>query len=279
MFGSMFGSISKAKVLLAHMLLGSLILLAAAGRSVFALDHNHSVFAEVLRKHTQAGNGLVDYASVKASPESLRRYLNELAAVTEDEFDSWSEPEQMAFLLNLYNAATIQLVADHYPVQSIKKIGSLFRSPWKLPVVKLWGKTITLDDLEHGIIRAEYREPRIHFALVCAAKGCPPLRSEPYLAETLSAQLEEQGRRFFAEREKNRIDAGRRTVYLSPILKWFKEDFTRDGKTLVEFAAPYFGSEGVALLQREGRKFKVRFTDYDWSLNDWEKKKETVDPG
>ncbi|MCI0351582.1 MAG: DUF547 domain-containing protein, partial [Acidobacteriales bacterium] len=191
--------------------------------AAFGFDHLHSRYAVVLKIHVK--DGWVDYTALKAAKTNLTAYLDELAAVKESEFQKWSEPQQLAFLYNLYNAATLQLVCDHYPVAGIKMIGGLLKGPWSLEVVRVWGKTITLDDLEHGIIRKRYQEPRSHFALVCAARSCPPLRTEPYVAERLSAQLDDQGRTFLRQREKNRVDAANRTLYLSPIFKWFEEDF------------------------------------------------------
>lgn len=243
--------------------LAALLLFLVIGEGIQAFDHTHSRLAKVLS--AQVTNGAVDYAALKSSPAELRSYLNETAAVKEDEFKKWAQPQQVAFLLNLYNAATLQLVADHYPVASIKKIGGLFGSPWKQEVVRLWGRTITLAELEHGLLRARYTEPRIHFALVCAAKSCPPLRAEPYLPEKLDVQLTDQAKRFFAQPEKNRVEVATKTLWLSPIFKWFADDFSKDGRTLPEFVAPFF-TEADAKSLRSGN-FKVKFSDYDWSLN------------
>lgn len=243
--------------------LAALLLLLVLREGVHAFDHTHARLAKVLS--AQVTNGTVDYAALKSSPAELRSYLDEVAAVKEDEFKRWAQPQQVAFLLNLYNAATLQLVADNYPVTSIKKIGGIFGSPWKQEVVRLWSRTITLADLEHGLLRARYTEPRIHFALVCAAKSCPPLRAEPYLPDKLDAQLADQAKRFFAQPEKNRLEVATETLWLSPIFKWFGDDFTKDGRTVPEFAASFFG-EADAKSLRVGN-FKVKFTDYDWSLN------------
>ncbi len=210
-------------------------------------------------------DGAVDYAALKAAPGELDGYLNDLAQVSRAEFDQWSQARPLAFLLNLYNAATLKLVADNYPVKSMKKIGGVFGSPWKQKVVRLWGDTVTLEEVEHGILRAKYAEPRLHFTLVCAAKSCPPLRTEAYVADRLEAQLDEQGHRFLADPAKNRVDAAARILWLSPIFKWFEADFTAGGKTLPEFVAPFLAeSDRTAVAAGE---FGVKFTAYDWSLN------------
>ena len=243
-------------------LLACLLFAAFAARAV-AFDHAHARLAKVLATHVT--DGAVDYAALKSSPAGLAAYLDELAAVKEAEFKAWKQPQQLAFLLNLYNAATLRLITDHYPVKSIKDTGSLFKGPWKQEIVRLWGRTTTLDEVEHGILRARYAEPRVHFALVCAAKSCPPLRSEPYVADTLDAQLTDQARRFFAQPAKNRVEAATDTLWLSPIFDWFRADFTKDGRTLEEFVAPFFGVADAKRIRAGG--LRVKFTDYDWSLN------------
>lgn len=227
-------------------------------------DHTYARYREVLAAHVDGG--LVDYAALKQSTAGLDGVLEALARPTAAEFDTWTEPQQIAFLLNLYNAATLKLVVDHYPVTSIRKIGGWLRGPWKQRVVRFWGATETLDHVEHEILRRRYREPRIHFALVCAARGCPALRADPYVAERLDAQLDEQGREFLGDRARNRVDAASRTLWLSPIFNWFGEDFTAGGASLSEWVRPYLPAADAAALQ--SGTFRVRFTDYDWSLNE-----------
>ena len=239
-----------------------LLLLATASRAA-GFDPAHAAFGQVLA--ARVTNGVVDYAALKAAPTGLADYLGALAAVPEAEFKTWTEPARLAFLLNLYNATTLKLIADHHPVSSIKQIGGLIKGPWKQEVVRAWGRVFTLDELEHKIIRAKYPDPRAHFAMVCAAKSCPPLRSEPYTGDKLAAQLDDQARVFLAQTAKNRVDAAANTLWLSPIFKWFGEDFTAGGKTVPEFVAPFL-PEAAAKQVRAGG-LKLRFTDYDWSLN------------
>jgi hypothetical protein len=229
-----------------------------------AFDQSHARLARVLS--ADVANGAVDYAALKASPAELDAYLDEVAAVPEPEFKAWTRPQQIAFLINLYNASTLRLIADHYPVKSIKDIGGVFGNPWKQPVIRLWGRQTTLDEIEHGLLRAKYAEPRIHFALVCAARSCPPLRSEPFLAGRLITQLNEQARAFLAQPAKNRVDTGKQVLWLSPIFDWYRGDFTKDGKTLEEFLSPFFPLADAKRIRAGG--LKVKFTDYDWSLNE-----------
>ncbi len=229
-----------------------------------AFDHTHGKYAKVLKKYvTDQG---VDYAKLKSDPIDLELYLEDLSSVEESEFESWDTDNQLAFLLNLYNASTLELIAKHYPVKSIRKIGGLFRNPWKLKVVRVWGESRSLDWLEHEIIRTRYEDPRIHFALVCAAKGCPPLRQEPFIGHQLQDQLEDQTSIFIGQSEKNRVDLQNQILYLSPIFKWYRDDFVGESSTIVEYVRPYF-PEGVASELTVG-EFDVKFTDYDWTLND-----------
>ncbi|OGR88885.1 MAG: hypothetical protein A2992_09425 [Elusimicrobia bacterium RIFCSPLOWO2_01_FULL_59_12] len=219
-----------------------------------------SVLKEVVKEER------VDYSALKARPADLRVFLDLAAAMTEADFRSWPESKQIAFLINLYNARTLLLIIDHYPIASIKKIGNLLKGPWDQPVVRLFGQTMTLGHLEHEILRKRYNEPRIHFALVCAAKGCPPLRAEPYAADALDRQLDDQGRRFMRDSAKNRLDRNAGVLYLSPIFDWFKNDFTGKSESLQAFVAPYLSAADASFLTKN--TVKIRFTDYDWSLND-----------
>lgn len=233
-----------------------------------AFDQMHGVFDRLLKQ--QVTDGSVNYAALKAAPAPLDDYLAQLAAVPENEFDGWSEKNRLAFLINLYNAATLKLILDHYPVKSIRSIGWLPGSAWKKDVVSLFGRKISLDDLEHGIIRKHYAEPRVHFALVCAARGCPPLRVEAFLGARLDAQLDGQGHVFLGQTEKNRVDAAGRTLYLSPIFKWFAGDFEAAASSVEKFVTPFLPEAARSALAAGG--FKIGYTDYDWSLNDAAKK-------
>ena len=246
-----------AKYLLLTALLGFARVAPAAD-----FDHSHALLDKVLKAHVK--DALVNYPALKASPKDLNAYLDQLAAVTEADFQKWPEQQQLAFLMNLYNAATLRLIIDNYPIASIKKIGGLLSGPWKQEVVRLFGQTTTLEHLEHQILRKKYTEPRVHFAIVCAAKGCPPLRAEAFVADKLDAQLDEQGRIFLGTKEKNRVEAGTRTLYLSPIFKWFSEDFEKKSGTVVKFVTPFFTADDQKTLRAD---WKISYTDYDWSLN------------
>lgn len=181
-------------------------------------------FDALLKQHVE--NGRVDYPALKANPAPLQTYLKQTGAVSETEFNDWDEPRQLAFLINLYNASTLQLIVDHYPISSIKKIKHRFKGPWDQPVVPMFGKTITLNTLEHKIIRPQYKDPRVHMALVCAAKGCPILRREVYTAEQLDAQLDDQSRAYLETTAGLVINREKGTASISSIFKWYGGDFT-----------------------------------------------------
>jgi hypothetical protein len=227
------------------------------------LDPSHAAFTEVLKRHVK--NERVDYAALKKDPDPLVAYLDTLASVPESAFKKWSREEQMAFLINLYNAATLKLVVDHYPVKSIEDIGGVFKGPWKQPVVRVFGKFETLDHIEHDLLRPEYKDPRVHFALNCAAIGCPSLRAEAFQAAKLEDQLDEQGRLFLRDTSRNRLDAGKKTLHLSPIFEWFKVDFTTKSGTVEKFILPYLSDADRTVVEQGG--LSIKHTDYDWSLN------------
>jgi hypothetical protein len=259
------------------MLLFAVLLLTAAGAGAAQFDHTHAAYDALLKQFV--ADGRVDYQGLKSDPSALDYYLDSLAGMSEATFNAWTESDQLAFLINLYNAATLKLIVDHYPIKSIKDIGSFFKGPWDQPVVRLFGQSITLDNLEHDIIRKDYSEPRIHLALVCAAKGCPTLRSEAYVAGRLDAQLDDQSWRFLASPAGLRIDRGGKVVYFSSIFKWYGKDFIDrfspatgfPGLDKTERAVAHFSSGYLSAADGDYLKsgaYSIKYLDYDWSLND-----------
>lgn len=226
-------------------------------------DLRHPAWTALLQRHVD--QGWVDYPALVREPAPLDDYLDRLASVSRAEFDRWTREDRIAFLINLYNAATLRLVRDHYPVASIRKIGGLFSSPWKLPVVRVWGSTLTLDDIEHLHLRRDLPEPRIHFALVCAARSCPALRATAWTGATLETDLEVEARRFLRDPTKNRLDRETGILHLSAIFDWFGKDFTDGDKPLSEVVGQWMEERDREYLM--GKVVKVRFNDYDWTLN------------
>lgn len=206
------------------LVVGAFVLFAASARAQQSFDHG--AFDRLLRAHVTE-EGRVDYDAFAAAPD-FQTYLGTLASAR---IDGFSRSEMLTFWMNAYNAYTIELINRHDERTSIRNINKtlgLFggKGPWRERMAEVAGETHTLDEIEHEIIRTRFQEPRIHFALVCAALGCPPLRREAYTGERVEQQIQDQARRFLAtEPAKNRVDVADRTVHLSPIFDWYREDF------------------------------------------------------
>lgn len=224
-----------------------------------AFDQSHQNLTIVLGKYVDEGS--VDYKGLKSDPSGLKQYLSQTSAVTKDQFQTWSKEDQLAFLINVYNAETLDLIIQNYPLKSIKDIDKDSGGPWEQPYVELWGDKITLNALEHEVIRFEYPEPRVHFALVCAAKGCPVLIDKAYTGKSLENQLETQTSFFISDSQKNSIDTDNKVLRLSPLFDWFSEDFIKKSGSVIDYVNPYFGG-------RAAPDYKVEYTFYDWDLND-----------
>ncbi|MBI4054879.1 MAG: DUF547 domain-containing protein [Elusimicrobia bacterium] len=248
------------------------VLLVAAGRvsdAGAALDHTHSLWGEVLSRYNH--EGLVDYRGLRENPELLRRYLRSLASVDSAEYASWKRGKQLAFWINAYNSQALQIVADHYPIRprfpkswaypknSIQQIPGV----WKEIYFDMAGRRVALDDIEHEILRKGFREPRIHFALVCASLGCPKLQPKPFEASRLEQQLEQAAREFIQDPKKAHWESRRRILRLSPIFSWFGEDFGNPQ----HFILRYLPEEPQRRLSRGA--WKIEWLEYDWSLNEW----------
>lgn len=235
-------------------------------------DHSHRAWDVLVNKHVLlvSGNNAsqVRYTEFAKDRAALKGYLDSLSGVAEAEFKGWSKPQQMAFLINAYNAFTVELILANYPVKSIKDIGSdLFNNRWKKKFFKLLGQDSYLDQIEHEILRkpGNYNEPRVHFAVNCASIGCPMLREEAYAADRLEAQLEQQTARFLSDRSRNRLAGGKLEV--SKIFDWFKEDFAPREKFFAPYANLLAGSPAERMLIAGG-KAPISHLDYDWTLND-----------
>jgi hypothetical protein len=209
----------------------------------------------------------VRYPGMASDRAALRDYLSNLSRVPRSEFDGWGREERMAFLINAYNAFTVEKVLTRYPdIGSIWDFGRLFGNPFKDEFFVLLEGRRSLDWIEHEVLRRHYRDPRIHYAVNCASIGCPMLREEAFVAERLDAQLEDQARRFLRDRSRNRLQGGRLEV--SRIFEWFKEEFEPRERYFAPYADLLADSPGERELIRQGRA-KLAFLDYDWTLNDF----------
>ena len=253
----------------------------AAPAHAQALDHRHTAWTALLKRHVVLLEGgkasQLHYAGMAADGVARKAYLTTLSAVSTTQFDAFSKAQQQAFLINAYNAFTVDLVLTRYPkMESIKDLGSLLQSPWKRKFVSLLGATTSLDGIEHDMlrVRGRYDDPRVHFAVNCASVGCPMLREEAYVAERLDAQLDEQAQRFLSDRSRNRWNPATDKLEVSKIFDWYGEDFKlghRGIASLPAFLARFADRLADAPADREriaGLKVPVSFLDYDWHLNE-----------
>jgi hypothetical protein len=222
---------------------------------------DHSAFDRLLRAHVDP-DGWVDHRALADDRETLQRYL---AAVAESPLDALGRDEKLALLINAYNAATLELILEHFPVASIRDIPAADR--WQARRWVVGGRTLSLDEIEHQEIRPHFIEPRIHFVLVCAAVGCPPLRPEAYTARTLEQQLEEQTRYVHRHETWAKWDPQSNTLSLTPLYQWYAGDFEQVAGSVTAYAARYLPG-----LAPEARP-TLRWLDYDWSLNDVENRR------
>ena len=247
-----------------------LILTAILALPLAALAQNHQAWDALLRKHVvlieDGKASQLRYAGMASERAALKAYLDSLSRVSEDEFGAWPPREQMAFLINAYNAFTVEKILVRYPdIRSIWDFGRLFGNPFKDEFFVLLGKRRSLDWIEHETLRKRFRDARIHYAVNCASVGCPMLREEAYVGARLEAQLEEQARRFLSDRTRNRMRAGRLEV--SRIFDWFSEDFEPRAKYFARYAE-LLADDPKDRAAIAAENVGLRFLQYDWSLND-----------
>ena len=253
-----------------------LLPLFAAAQS---FDHSHKAWDALLKKHVVLLSGgkasQLDYAGMAKDREARKAYLASLSKVSEAEFNGWTRAERMAFLVNAYNAFTVEKILTRYPnLKSIWDFGKVFGNPFKDAFFSLLGRKFSLDAIEHETLRkpGAYDEPRVHFAVNCASIGCPMLREEAYVPERLEPQFEQQAQRFLSDSTRNRGAAGKLEVSL--IFQWFKEDWS-SGYQGIQSREQWFAKYARLLAQDPAQqklvaegKAPITHLDYDWTLND-----------
>lgn len=265
-------------------LIKTIILLAVFALTSFsalAFDHQYREWNTLLGKHVKVapdGNSSrVDYRGMATDQAQIKTWLKAVSAVPEAEYKQWTKPQRLAFLINGYNAWTVELVLSKYPdLKSIKDIGSVFQSPWKKNFIPLFGQEMALDDIEHGLIRepGAFDDPRIHAAVVCASIGCPMLRAEAFTADKLDSQLEDGMRHFLADSSRNRFDAVSGNLQVSKIFDWYGKDFEKGHKGFASLKTTFGHYAGQLTKAPEAQErirqgdYKLEFLDYDWRLND-----------
>lgn len=242
-----------------------------------AFDSTHGQWDALLKQHVHWNKkgtaSSVDYAGFAKDRGRLDNYLKSLSMVGKQEYSKWPLNEQQAFLINAYNAHTVQLILTRYPnLESIKELGSLFSSPWKQEFFSLLGEKRSLDDVEHHLLRGDkrYREPRIHFAVNCASVGCPALRDEAYTGAKLASQLEDQTIRFLSDKSRNSLDLKTGRYVVSRIFDWYRDDFDSHAGGVKSFLVRYADKTGmypVEISYLKQKNFKIDYSVYDWSLN------------
>jgi len=242
-------------------------------------DHTHQGFdrflSQVVVVSTDGTSNRVDYSVASEEKALLEDYLSVLASVSEEEFLQFGKANQTAFLINAYNAAMIQKILQRYPdIDSVWDFGRIFNHPFKDRFVELFGERMSLDDIEHGRLRGDPAlfDPRVHFAVNCASKGCPPLRATAFDGASLDAALDEQASIFLSDRTKNGMNPTTNRLVLSPIFDWYTEDFgvpERQGE--LAYLSRYADSLGLdddAVRALKEGSIKIEWSDYDWALND-----------
>ena len=233
-------------------------------------DHSHKLWQATLNNYLQrvAYQSYFNYEGLKKNRETFNKYLKSLSSVTRKQYKGFNEKEKLAFLINAYNAYTVELIISNYPVKSIRNIGGLFSNPWKKEFFVLLGDETYLDYIEHAILRKEFNEPRIHFSINCAAIGCPSLQEKAYTAGNLEALFEKGGSEFLKDPSKNKLNEENQTLKISKVFYWFKSDFEKKYGSVEAFLAPRITSDEQlqkSILQGE---YNIIYANYDWSLID-----------
>ncbi len=235
-------------------------------------DHGHAGLAAVLEAHVVGGR--VRYAELASNQAALEAYLASLQTVSPESMLVWTNEQQMAFGINAYNAYALLLVVESYPIQSIQDLGTLVTRVWEKEFIPLEafhpkgrGAKLSLNHIEHDILRKRFRDARLHAAIHCASESCPVLRPEPYVAERLGAQLDEQSRIWLADATRNRFDPQTGSMQISEIFRWYEADFARDGGSVQGWIAKYAPPETAAWL-KDAKDVKVGYIDHSWKLDD-----------
>ena len=228
---------------------------------------DHSAFATLLKTHVQkapSGVNLVDYKALKKNQISLKTYL---ASIKNIKVRDLNPSEQFAYWANLYNALTLDVVIDAYPVKTIRDIdispGLLSNGPWGKRLIAIEGKKLSLNDIEHNILRPIYKDPRVHYAVNCASISCPNLLLEPFAGKTLESQLDKAAKDYI--NNPRGVDTSGKRLNISKIYSWYKKDFGGKDKSLLAHLAKYADPSLKEVLMRPNQRIDY---NYDWNLND-----------
>lgn len=249
--------------------------------SAWGFDHSHQDFDALLQKYVKVSadktSSAVDYKNFDKG--ALEAYLKKVSAVSKKELKAFSNKEKLAFFINSYNAYTIKLILDNYPVKSIRDTGvrsfsNPLKNPWKMKFFSFLGKKTSLDEIEHKLTRGDNslnQDPRIHFAFNCASIGCPALSNKAWMASSLEEQFDQAAKGFLSDRSRNKTNLSKKQVEVSDIFKWYGGDFKKGKYSSLE---DFFASYADAITDNEDEKkliqsknFTVKPSGYDWNLN------------
>ncbi len=226
------------------------IIFASITFGVTAQNFDNSIWNKTLESYVNE-NGNVNYKVLKENDADLNTYLRQFEKINPTE--QWTKAEKLAYWINAYNAFTIKLIIDNYPIKSIKDI----EKPWDKKFISIDGELLSLNHIEHEILR-KMNEPRIHFAIVCASVSCPKLQNIAFESSTIEAQLANATKEFLADSTRNNLSQNK--IKISKLFKWFSSDFKQKG-SLIDFLNKY--SE-ITISKKASKSYK----DYDWNLNE-----------
>jgi hypothetical protein len=232
-------------------------------------DHSHSLLQKVFNEALVIQNSRtkVNYKKLKNNKAELDSYVSEIEKVKKESYDSFTKKQKLAFLINAYNALTIKLVRDHYPVDSIKDIAGFLTSVFSKKFFKIFGVERSLSWIEHDVLRKDFKEPRIHFALNCAAISCPDLSITVYTESNLEKLLEQNAIKFINDKSRTRYDENKKELLISKIFDWFEEDFGDSDEKVKEYILNYLSVTDELKSKIKSDDTDIEYLDYDWSLN------------
>lgn len=252
------------------------VFLFIIGFSIVGLGQqvDHSLMTDLMKKYNYDGD--LDYKNLK-NDKKLSEYLDLLSNTIPEELKN--DNEKIAFWINVYNAFTIKAIVDNYPIESINDLHAggrilghiLSTTVWDDDFILINNKEYSLNDVEHKILRKDFKEPRIHFGIVCASISCPKLRNEAFVSDKLEQQLMEQSTEFFRDETRNKFDVENKIAYLSKILDWFEEDFGDNDEEVLMFVSKYLNTKLSSQIIKNIDEWSIDYLDYDWGLNDYKK--------
>ncbi|KAA3631822.1 MAG: DUF547 domain-containing protein [Calditrichaeota bacterium] len=250
-----------------------ILFISCSSKEIVAFDHSYKHYAQLLQETVK--DGLVDYKNIKASLPSYDSTYADFSSLDKGQYKSFTREQKIAYMINAYNFYTIKAIVDHYPVKSIKNIKGVW-DDLEFPVA---GEKMTLDNIEHDILRKEFKEERVHVAVVCASISCPELWDKPFLPDSLDAHLNLRAEAFARDSLRNSINFEKKEMKLSKILDWYSSDFK--GKYDSDDVFPYLSGEKRSVAnfiyqhlddttrqKFKGKKMKVGHLGYDWNLNE-----------